>query len=72
MRRWSFGFPPCGVAVIIPTTERIFQLPVERMIGVLPRGAQVLWIDGRSEIPDSSQKQIFALLFSPFFGYVAT
>ena len=72
IRRYNLGFLPYGVETIMPTTERIFQLPVERITGVLPRGAQVFRIDGRSEMPDSSQKQIFALTFSPFFGYAAT
>jgi len=69
IRRKSFGFLPAGVVVITPATERDFQLPVERIIGVTPLGAQVRRTVGFCEMPDSSQNPKRARsFFAPFLS----
>lgn len=54
MRRKRRGRLPLGAHRIIPAMLRFFHDPVEEIIGVLPRNAQVVATKGRSEIPDSS------------------
>lgn len=63
----SRGRVPRGVQPMAPVTDRTRQLPVERMMGVLPLGAQVRLTVGRSENPDSSRKIRRDLVLSPFF-----
>jgi hypothetical protein len=64
----------CPVAAI----EAVFQLKWCRTIGVWPRGAQVRWITGSSEAPDSSQntmaawrRRAFARMLGPVLGHPA-
>jgi hypothetical protein len=59
IRRNNLGRRPEGLQVMTPITERFFQLPVERMTGVLLFGAQERRTVGRSERPVSSKKPSF-------------
>lgn len=69
IRKNNFGFLPCVSVMMTPTTDRDFQLPVERMIGVYPFGAQVRRTVGFCEIPDSSQNPRQApRFFAPFLA----